>query len=214
MDEHHYNNLFKFFCVVANRTNPSLASDEDLCREIFHERVLFPDRVKSVENAVERIKGKGHLFKTAKNYKNWLYTVFRNAINEHLRSEHRRKKRIQEIPSEQFHQLPDPANGGYGEDEQKLEMLARNLAKNFSREEKLLLALRYIQSRTQEQAGKQMKVSTSTISRRESDIKSRLYREIEKKGQKLEEEHKIYVLGILLRHIEKEIGDVKWSMIS
>ena len=90
MENAFYDDLFSHFMAVAWREAPALARDEGACREIFHDRVLFPPRVKSGEEAIDRLKGAGREFRSKQAYKNFLYTVFKNAIIDHLRDGQRR----------------------------------------------------------------------------------------------------------------------------
>lgn len=212
MDDQFYNGLFKYFCLVARRTNPTLASDENLCREIFHERVLFPKRIKSIEQAEAIMRGKGRIFPTPKSYSNWQYTIFKNAINEHLRSEYKKEKRLQGMATDAFEQLPDPQPETLGEERSHLQKRANELGNQFSREEKELLALRYMGRKTQGETGKHLKVSISSISRRETKIKQKLLEALSQKSSELEEKDQLILLDVFLENIAREMENARWDI--
>ena len=49
MDNGFYEDLFNHFRSVAYKVAPRVGSDENLCRVIFHEKVLFPKKVVDME---------------------------------------------------------------------------------------------------------------------------------------------------------------------
>ncbi len=206
MDNEFYLNCFQKFRKVAERVNSDLARDENLCRSIFHERVLFPSGVKSPDEAEARLRFDSKRFATPKAYANWLYTVFKNAILDHLRSESREEKFLKPMTDELLSSFADPDAPQPGEDRSVLEGRAQMVVLNFSREEKRLLTLRYLEGLTQEQVGRFFNVSTSTVNRWESAIKDKLASAISKEGEELEEKQQLELLGYILeKSIYKDV---------
>ena len=55
MESAFYTELFNHFMAVAWREAPGVAADGRLCREIFHDRVLFPARMGSMVEVEAKI---------------------------------------------------------------------------------------------------------------------------------------------------------------
>jgi len=204
MDEAFYEDLFNHFRSVAYKVAAEVGSDEDLCRIIFHERVLFPKKVGDVGEAVARIKGQGLTFPSSKAYSNWLYTVFKNAVLEHLRIEGREKKRVVHVEEGNLDRFPDAQPGHTGESSSYLRQRASNLSDRFSREERRLLSLRYLGNKTMEEVGQFLNISTSTVSRWEKRVKEKLAEKLCVKGAELEEKDQLDVLDAFLSCIGPE----------
>lgn len=204
MDEGFYEDLFKHFRSVAFKVAPIVASDKDLCREIFHEKVLFPRKVCDIGQAVARIRGQGLTFCSPKAYSNWLYTVFKNAVLEHLRAEGREKKRLVNVEEGDLDRFPDPHPDPTRENPPYLEQCAKGLLDEFSREERRLLSLRYIANKTMEEVGQLLNISTSTVSRWEKRVKGKLAEKLCVKNAEIDEKDQLYVLEAFLSLIGSE----------
>jgi RNA polymerase sigma factor (sigma-70 family) len=198
MEEEFYLKSFELFCKVAGRINKDLVQDKNLCRSIFHERVLFPPSVKLVDESAARLQFDSGSFETSKAYTNWLYTIFKNAILDHFRWESKRKEVLRTVPVEVFDSVADPNTQQPGEDQSVLETRAESVVSKFSREERRLLTLRYLEGKTQEEVGRFFHVSTSTVSRWEATVRDKLASAIAKKKAELEEAQQLDLLGYIL----------------
>ena len=211
MDEGFYQDLFKHFCSVAYRVAPDIAIDKDLCRDIFHQRVLFPKKIGDMGEAVDRIRGKGLAFASPKAYSNWLYTVFKHAILEYLRKMKKDKERIITVEESTLDILADPHPGTPGESQSYLIERAKGLKNKFSREERRLLALRYIANKTMEEVGQFLDISTSTVSRREQKVKEKLAQALCLDVAELEEKDQLCLLEAFLSYIDLEGKDNEYE---
>lgn len=210
MDEAFYEDLFNHFRSVAYRVAPKVASDKNLCREIFHEKVLFPKKVSDIGQAVARIRGHGLTFPSPKAYSNWLYTIFKNAVLENLRVENREKKRLVNVAEGDLDRFPDLHPAPPRENPPYLQERTRGLLDEFSREERRLLSLRYTANKTMEEVGQFLNISTSTVSRWEKRVKEKLAERLCVNGAELEEKDQLHVLEAFLSHIGPEDEGNAW----
>lgn len=201
MEEEFYSKCFELFRKVAWRINSDLARDESRCREVFHDWVLYPSGIHSPEEANRKLKFVSWKFKRSADYTNWLYTIFKHAILSYLRSETRREKVVKKGTDDFLSSFRDPDTPAPGETQQFLKERAASILKKFSCKEKELLALRYLEGKTQQEVGRFFEASTSAVSRWESKIKEKLAAAIEEKGRELEENQQIDLVAFILEKV-------------
>jgi RNA polymerase sigma factor (sigma-70 family) len=195
-----YQELFSYFMAAAWKEAPSVARDEQACREIFHDRILFPPRVASMVEAEARIKGLGREFKTPVAYRNFLYTIFKNAIIDHLRERRRAAARTEPISDES--PLPaDPPPPAL----EPLRAAALRILPRLSREERRLLTLRYMKHKTLVEMGKVLRLSKSTVDRREKLLAQKLLTALGEHDE-YDDNQLQQILALLLDAISREEG--------
>jgi len=200
MESVFYQELFSHFMAAAWKEAPTVARDEEVCREIFHDRILFPPRVSSMAQAEARMKGIGREFRSPDAYRNFLYTVFKNAIIDHLRERRRAAARTEPLDEESPLPAspPSPAPA-------PLRAAADRILSRLTREERRLLTLRYMKNKTLVEMGKVMHLSKSTIDRREKLLSRKLFAALGERND-FEEDQLQQVLALLLDAIGREDG--------
>ncbi|HUT55117.1 MAG TPA: sigma-70 family RNA polymerase sigma factor [bacterium] len=203
MESAFYTELFNHFMAVAWREAPGVAGDDLLCREIFHDRVLFPGRMGSMDEVEAKVKGRGRRFATVKAYKNYLHTMFKNAIIDHLRESTRRRARLAPLPDEGDLAVSDPAPAVNDAD---TENEIRGILSLLSREERRLLTLRYREKKTLTEIGRALQVSKSTVERWEKAVEQRIFVFVEQKKDGLDEQDLLNVFAAVLANADNEEG--------
>jgi RNA polymerase sigma factor (sigma-70 family) len=200
MESAFYQELFSHFMAAAWKEAPTVAREEEVCREIFHDRILFPPRVNSMAQAEARMKGLGREFRSADAYRNFLYTIFKNAIIDHLRERRRAAARTEPIDDDSPlpAEPPPPAPG-------PLREAADRILCRLTREERRLLTLRYMKNKTLVEMGKALHLSKSTIDRREKLLSRKLFAALGERNE-YEDDQLQQILAFLLDAIGREDG--------
>jgi RNA polymerase sigma factor (sigma-70 family) len=151
-----------------------------------------------------RLKGKGREFRSPAAYKNFLYTIFKNALIDHLRERQRARVRTEPL---------DDRDGAEGMAEPPavsrpaVVEAARRILAELTREERRLLTLRYMRNKTLVEVGKVLDLSKSTVDRREKLLEQKLFRMIDSEGGVMDDDCGP-VLALVLDLIgDKESGD-------
>ncbi len=203
MESAFYTELFNHFMAVAWREAPGVAADGLLCREIFHDRVLFPGRMGSMKEVEAKIKGQGRRFATVKAYKNYLHTMFKNAIIDHLREKSRERSRLTPLPEKDDLAVSDPPpdiNDAAVGDE------VREILSQLTREERRLLTLRYRDRKTLIEIGRALRVSKSTVDRWETDVEKRIFAFVQDRKDVLDEKDFLNIFAAVLAKADNKDG--------
>ncbi len=200
MESNFYNELFSHFMAAAWREAPEVAADDGACRAIFHDRILFPARVGSVEEAESRLKGVGREFRTPQAYKNFLYTIFKNAIIDHLRERQRAARSTRSMDQDGVRELA--SDSGDYIDPEYADLVAR-IINGLSREERRLLSLRYVSGKTLVEISKVLGISKSTVDRRGKLVEQKLVELANPRGDYEPEDLKV-VFSLVLEMISEE----------
>jgi RNA polymerase sigma factor (sigma-70 family) len=200
MESTFYQELFAHFMAAAWKEAPTVARDQFLCREIFHDRILFPPRVASMTEAEARLKGIGREFRDPAAYRNFLYTVFKNAIIDHLRERQRSAVRTEPVAEDCPLPAPDRTDACPPE---RLRAAADRIFPTLTREECRLLTLRYMKKKTLVEIGKVLHLSKSTVDRRERLLSQKLFAALGA-HEEFEEEDLKQILELLLNKVAGE----------
>lgn len=216
MESQFYETLLKHFIQVAWKVAPEIARNEDRCREILHDRVFNSLKIGSWDEVESKIRGLSREFSSPKAYSNYLFTIFKNAMIDELRSQARSKKQEisidyairGDVERDDTRHKEQILGLEYSEDTSEptdnIKEIASKIFFALGREKRRLLSLRIIGDMKLEECAKVLGISKSSVDRHAKAVFNELEGHLAKEGAEISERDIKEVISFLLLRIDQE----------